>query len=46
MIIEKLIGEFQQEKNSRLWVPEIQKIFHQQFLDLPWEKTGVEQDRI
>ena len=27
----KVIGEFQQAKNSRLLVPEIEKTFHQQF---------------
>ena len=31
---EKVTGEFQQAKNSRLWVPEIEKIFHQQFLGI------------
>ena len=46
MMIEKMNGEFQQAKNSRLWVPEIEKIFHQQCLGLPWEQTGVEQNRI
>ena len=46
MMIEKVIGEFQQAKNSRLWVPEIEKIFHQLLLGLPWEQTGVEQNGI
>ena len=46
MMIEKAIGEFQQAKNSTLRMPEIEKIFHQQFLGLPWEQTGVEQSRI
>ena len=46
MMIEKMTGEFLQAKNSRLGVPEIEKIFHQQFLGLPWEQTGVEQNRI
>ena len=46
MMIEKVTGKFLQAKNSRLWVPEIEKIFHQQFLGLPWEQRGVEQNRI
>ena len=46
MMIEKMTGKFQQAKNSRLWVPEIEKIFHQHFLSLPWEQTGVEQNRV
>ena len=46
MMIEKVIGEFQQAKKSRLWVPAIEKIFHQQFLGLPWEQTGAEQNWI
>ena len=46
MMIEKATGEFQQARNSRLWVPEIEQIFHQQFLSLPWEQTGVVQNRI
>ena len=46
MMIEKVIGEFQQAKKSRLWVPAIEKIFHQQFLGLHWEQTGNEQNRI
>ena len=46
MVIEKVIGEFQQAKNSRLWVLELEKIFHQQFLRLFWVQTGVEHNRI
>ena len=44
MMIGKVIGEFQQAKNSRLWMPEIEKIFHQKFLGLPWEQTEVDQN--
>ena len=46
MMIEKVIAEFPQAKNSRLWVHEIEKIFHQHFLGLFWEQTEVEQSMI
>ena len=44
MMIETVINEFQQAKNSRLWVPEIEQMFHQLFLGLPWEQTEVDQN--
>ena len=39
-MIGKGSGEFLQEKNSRIWVPEIKKTsFNSSFSGLPWEQT-------